>query len=61
MSSTLDRGARAGAGGMAPDLAVRIGPLALATPVLLASGTCKSVRVAASPAPGATVIRGGHA
>ncbi len=28
---------------------------------LLASGTCKSVRVAASPAPGATVIRGGHA
>ncbi|MEV6384492.1 4-(cytidine 5'-diphospho)-2-C-methyl-D-erythritol kinase [Streptomyces sp. NPDC051773] len=28
---------------------------------LLASGTCKSARVAASPAPGATVIRGGHA
>ncbi|SFN62102.1 4-diphosphocytidyl-2-C-methyl-D-erythritol kinase [Streptomyces sp. cf124] len=28
---------------------------------LLASGTCKSVRVAASPAPGATVIWGGHA
>jgi dihydroorotate dehydrogenase (NAD+) catalytic subunit len=40
MSSALDQGARAGAGGMAPDLAVRIGPLALATPVLLASGTC---------------------
>ncbi|MBD9700505.1 4-(cytidine 5'-diphospho)-2-C-methyl-D-erythritol kinase [Streptomyces sp. ID01-12c] len=28
---------------------------------LLASGTCEAARVAASPAPGATVIRGGHA
>ncbi|MEE1830360.1 4-(cytidine 5'-diphospho)-2-C-methyl-D-erythritol kinase [Streptomyces sp. SP17KL33] len=27
---------------------------------LLASGTCKSARVAASPAPGATVVRGGQ-
>jgi dihydroorotate dehydrogenase (NAD+) catalytic subunit len=36
----MDPGARTPPGGLAPDLAVRLGPLTLATPILLASGTC---------------------